>query len=256
MRLAGMILAAVLAAASPAAATQMMVRSSASGTVPVAPLSAEEVLLELEVTGVARAPGDVARIVVPLNRTGRTPADARAALETETGRILAAAARAGVAREDMQVHPAQGMRAGFVGNGFADESLMGVDALPARAPHHTATAAVEIRLRDPNSFDRVREAVETVEASVPDPVFTLSDRTAAWREARADALRKARAEADDYARAIGMRVGRLVRVSAASVPEHEAYLELMLMMGREARDARTVETRVNVSAAFALVPNR
>jgi hypothetical protein len=256
MRLAGLTLAAALAAASPAAASQPSVRMMATGTVPVAPLSADEVLLELEVTGMARTPGDVARILIPVSRTGATAAEARSALDAETGRILAAAGRAGVAAGDIRVNPAQDLRAGFVGNGFADEALMGVDAPGARAPQHTATASVEIRLRDPEAFRRVRDAVETAEASVPQPVFTLSDNAAALREARADALRKARAEADDYARALGMRVGRLVRVTAAGGPEHEAYFELMVMMGRDAREARTVETRVNVSAAFALVPNR
>ena len=256
MRLAGLTLAAALAAASPSAANQLPLPSPAAGTVPVSTLAPEEVLLELQVTGVARRPADTAMLVVYVNRTAATAAEARAALTTETSRIVAAARRAGVSAGDIQLLPAEGPRAGFVGNEAFE--VIGVDALPPalRPAQQSASAAVEIRLRDPEGYDRVRDAIETAETAVPAPVFSLSDREAATREARADAIRKARAEAEDYARAMGMRVARLVRISAASGSDYDVYYQIMLNVANVGRDPRIVETAIGISAAFALAPIR
>jgi uncharacterized protein len=55
--------------------------------------------------------------------------------------------------------------------------------------------------------------------------YTLSDPVAARRAARADAIARARAQADDYAAGLNMRVARLVRISERSGP---SFMEMMM----------------------------
>jgi hypothetical protein len=250
MRLAGLTCAAALAAASPAAASQTVV-PTVVGTIPVAPLAPDEVLLEIQATGVSRIPGDVAMIFVPIARSAATPAEARAAVAAERDRVVAAARRAGVVAADVQVRqPESPSGAGLV------ESLMdpllaaAEDAAPGQA--HRAAASVEIRLRDPALLVRLREAVETSETSISGPVYSLSNTELGRRQATAEALRRARGDAEEVAREMGLRLRRIVRVSLV---DDGGMTELY--RPRTASDgSNMVTSSVTISAAFALGPQR
>jgi uncharacterized protein YggE len=222
--------------------------------VPVTPLGPDEVLLELQVTGVSYLPGEMATVSVPLARAGPTPSAARAAVAAEAERIVAAARRTGVPAADIRLSPREDPRIGFVG--MDPELLMTPETAAAQPRRHWANAFVQITLREPGRFERLRDAIETAETVVPGPVYGLRDPERGKREARSDAIRRARAEAEDYARGIGMRVGRLVRVSARDFSDQWVVAEMMRLVSPDSRPPASVETKIALSADFALVPNR
>jgi uncharacterized protein len=255
VRLAGLILALLLSggSASWAASQDRVPEPAVGGTVPVTPLGPDEVLLELEVTGVSILPGEIATVSVPLARTGATPSAARAALAAEAKRIIAAARGIGIPAADIRVSPREDPRIGFVG---IEADLLMSPETATQPRRHWANAFVQITLREPGRYDRLREAIETVETVVPAPVHGLRDPQRGKREARSDAIRRARAEAEDYAHSIGMRVGRLVRVNARDFSDQWVMAEMMRMVSPDPRPPGSVETKIALSADFALVPNR
>jgi uncharacterized protein YggE len=257
MRLA--ILAAALAllgASGRAAASEDRIPVlGAGGAVPVAPLARDEVLLELNAVGISRRPADRITVSVPITRTAATPAAARADVAAEAERIAAAAKGLGIPAGDVRFVPNDSSRMGLVG--VDPELLMGMteeDGAP-RPKRHVSSGIVEIRLAAADGYERLRQAVETEATAVPSPAYSLSDPEPASREAQSDALRRARAEAEDYAKHLGLRVVRLVRVSARR-SEYSEMVELMgLMRPTQASDG-VVETRVAIGADFALGPAR
>ncbi|HEX8063221.1 MAG TPA: SIMPL domain-containing protein [Allosphingosinicella sp.] len=256
MRLAGLILVLLLSGGgtSWAASQDQIPIPNARGNVAVTPLGPDEVLLELEVTGISRLPGELATVSVPVTRAGPTPAAARAALASEVDRIVAAARKAGIAAADVQVTPREDPRIGFIG--IEPDLLMAAEGQTVQPRRHMATALVQITLRDQNRYERLRDSIETAETVVPAPVYSLHNPERGEREARADGLRRARVRAADCAGTIGMRVGRLVRVSAREASEQWIVVEMMRMMSPDGRSPTSVETKIAIAADFALVPNR
>lgn len=220
-------------------------------------LNPREVLLEVEAVGTSHAKADVALVRVPVFSRAETAAKARAANATLIERISAAARSAGVAPDDIGTADFPGSRLGFVGNEAVAAALQG-----AESPQpHVAQEMLEIRLRDPAIFDRLRTALEGAGAvNVLDPGYRLSDELPLYRAAKAEALAQAQAEADSYARSLGMSVGRILRVSehADSNPWNlEAMQEMYrTMTGSDLASAENIEIRVTLSVDFALIPKR
>ncbi|HYJ81223.1 MAG TPA: SIMPL domain-containing protein [Allosphingosinicella sp.] len=245
MRLAGLAvaLAAVLACPGSAAA-QSQPASLAPG----------ETLLEVAAVGKVRNPADVALLYVLVKSDAGSAAEARAANAVRVDRVKAAAKSSRV--ETVDVRPAAaGWRVGFVGDAAPEMSL----PTALRPATKTETAMLEIRLADPAGVESVRTAVEKAGADeVTGPVYELADDSAARRAARQDAIDRARAEADDYARALGMRVVRIVRVSERAIlaPDPEDMEALYAAMGLGNSSSREIETRVRIAVDFALAQAR
>jgi uncharacterized protein YggE len=254
MRLAGLILALLLSGGSEswAASQDRISAPKAAATVPVTPLGPNEVLLELEVTGVSHLAGELATISVPVTRTGSTPAAARAALAAEAERIAAAARNAGIAPADIRVSPREDPRLAFMG--LDPDVLMASEGAATQPRRHSATALVQITLREPGRYESLRDSIETVQTAVPAPVYSLRDPDRGVREARTDAIRKARAEAEDYAAKVGMRVGRLIRIGVHDVSEQWVMVEMMRRLSPDGGAPTSVDTKVSLSFDFALVP--
>lgn len=254
MRLAGVALALLLGGGgvSWAASQDSIPRPAVAGTVPVTALGPDEVLLELQVTGVSRLPGDIATVSVPVSRTGATPAAARAALAAEIDRIVAAARKAGVAASDVQVSAREDPRTALMG--FDPDMLMAAEGAVIQPRPHSAASLVQITLREPDRFESLRDSIETARTTVPGPVYSLRDADRGAREARIDAIRKARAEAEDYAANAGMRVGRLVRIGVHDVSEQWVMVEMMRRLSPGGGLPTSVETKVSLSIDYALSP--
>jgi uncharacterized protein YggE len=217
-------------------------------------LNPGELLLEIDAGGASHMPADQAMLRVPLISRGGTSTEARQANEALGARLLSAARSAGIRDADARIVPASGTRWGFVGN-EAYENFAA--AAPDIQRTSVASTLLEIRLRDPSRFDALRAALERAGAEdVPDPDYSLEDDIAARRAAKADALRNARAEAEAYARTLGMRVVRIIRVSErgnASFGDSEGLQILYRqMMGAKSGRADDVETDVRISVDFAL----
>lgn len=244
MRLAGLIAAAALLAP---------IAASAQPAAPVSLLPGE-VLLEIESVGTARSRPDLVRLLVVATSRGETAARARSLNAALIDRLKAAARSAGVAEDDIKRASGPWGRMGFVGNEGLGWQVMAPEPQPVVK---SDSSVLEIRLRDPSRVEALRNAFEGAGAAqVIGPVYALRDATAALRLARESAVAQARAEAEDYARALGLRVSRLLRVSGrpagfADAAELEAMVSAMYGVSGSAEE---VETKVRIAADFALAP--
>lgn len=75
--------------------------------------------------------------------------------------------------------------------------------------------------------------------------------------ARAQAIARARAMAEDHAAVLGMRVGRIIRISERSgIPAQafDAYRTMLSALGGSGVDDRRIRVSVEAAVDFALVP--
>jgi uncharacterized protein YggE len=242
------ILVAALALLAPAAA----------GAQPAAPpaLAPGEVLLEIDATGAAHSRPDLVRLYVAATSRGETAAKARELNSALMARIASAARANGVAEADVHRMAAPGSRLGLLGNEAVGWTVATPDAPPTGK---SESALLEIRVRDASRLEALRTAVEDAGAAqVVGPLSSLQDDSAARRAAKEDAVRKARAEAEDYARSLGMRVSRLLRVSERTGPAYadpaEAEAMMAAMFGFPTSPADDIETRLRIAVDFALAP--
>jgi uncharacterized protein YggE len=218
----------------------------------VAPLAANEVLLEVDGVGISRTRGDVVTIPIQVMTMKPTPAEAERAVRERVGKIVAAALAAEIPEADIRSAEPQG-RIGFVG----DETWPGNGGdSPGVFP---ATRSLSIRLADPSVLPRLRESVLAAAGlSIPDPVYSLADDTAAREAAKADAIRTGKANAESYARAAGMRLGRLLRISERRETPYgdPDQIEKLIAFtsGRPTEVPGEVETRITLQLDFALLP--
>lgn len=234
-----------------ACASLLVLAPAAAQPVRTAQLAPNEVLLEINGLGITRSRADIVRLSVAVSGRGETGEQARAAATALADRVTAAARGAGVAEADVRV--TLGV------SGMDPDMIQAMQAAGQPVPQSLAASGiVQITLRDPSRIEQLRAAVRGAGiADLPEPEYRLSDDREARRLARQDALRTARADADAYAAAMGMRVVRIVRVterlgmdlfgSMVSAPE-------ILMEWRNQNRGREIETRIFVGVDFALAP--
>lgn len=144
--------------------------------------------------------------------------------------------------------------------GFISEPPTDEDGAPlpwkAAMSKKTAQSLLRVKLNDPSQIEIVREVLDAEnEAMAGAPVLSLKNEQPAKRKAIADAVAKARAEAEIYAAAFGMRVLRVSRISNEGLsPGEPGYAALMQMMAAQnGPDANDVSTDVTMSVDFVLV---
>jgi uncharacterized protein len=235
------VLAALALAGSGSAAAQTPAAVSASA------LAQGELTLTIEVLGVADP--DQASVTLNLRETGKDEAAARAALARTAAAVKAKLTAAGIrasAIEQGEVEVSQSPDYGAAdaaAAAAADAAMAAVVAVDAQADSteenlETANAAVigttdaampmapamleqasmkiTVTVTDLARLDAVIAAAPLDENSYrrPQPNYSTRDPKAGHTRAIADALAKARTEADAYAAALGMRVVRIARVSS------------------------------------------
>jgi uncharacterized protein YggE len=244
MRLAVLAAAAGLVAAAPAAA-------QAPGRTALAP---EEILLEVSGTGVVQSPADRIVVKVMARSEGATAAKARAANEALIGRLVQAARGVGIPESAIQTGAGA---PGFIGN----EAGVGwtIDA-PRAQPGASVVDIIDIQLSDPARFPALRGALEDAgSAQVIGPTYTLVDDRPARAEAKAKALADAQVQAEIYARAAKLRLGRLLRISeraAGGMEDPLAMQEMLKAMAGQTTRPGIIETRVRIAVDYALLPIR
>lgn len=231
------LLAAALALSAPVAALAQS---------PLAVQAVNGTRLDLSVTGeVSRVP-DIAIISAGVVTRAAT---ATAALEQNAQRmerVRAALKRAGIADRDVQTS-----------NISLNPEYRYRDNLPPQLAGYTASNQVSIRFREIRNTGRILDALVAEGANqINGPNLTIDKPEAALNEARLAAIANGRVRADLYARALGMRVVRLLAVSESggySVPQP------MVMMRAEAASAADTkidpgqqQVQVTVSMSFEL----
>lgn len=177
---------------------------------PVLSIAPGETLLSIEAEGSALSRPDVMTITASVVTTGARASDALAANNVLAGKLIDAVRGAGVAPTDIRTSNLS-VRPQIEAAG--SERAEREDREP-RIRGYVVTNSLELRLRDLGKASSVLDALIVAGANdVRGPRFSLSNAAPAERAAERAAILEARAQADNYANALGKRIVRVIRVS-------------------------------------------
>ena len=214
--------------------------------IPTGTASAEEALPTLTMNGVgsAQIAPDMAEITLGVITEAKDAAKAHSDNAAQAARVQAAIKALGVAERDIQT-----TRYDF--SPIYDVKDNGRSVTTG----YTVTNAIVVKVRNLANVGKVIDAALANGANRVDSLeFSASDPSAAKDAALADAARDARSKADAVARALGVRIVRILNVYAdAQSPAPRNFMPMM--MAKEAYDAATpisagelsFEASVNIS---------
>lgn len=251
MRIPALLAASALASAIPGAA-------SAQDMSLVPPIAAGHTLLSVSAQGSSTRTPDMASFSAGVTTQGATASDALSSNSLAMNKVIAALKRAGIADRDIQtstinLNPQWSQPKRLPDGSYEDGTQ--------RIIGYQANNSVNVRARKLDQMGRVIDALVSAGANqVNGPNFMLSEQAAADDEARVDAMKAARARADLYAKAAGLRVVRIVAIN-----ESGGYARPMPMMYAKADMAAPaappppvaageMETTINVAVSFELAP--
>lgn len=239
-----MLIAAMAAAAAVVPATA----AAQVQTVPVQVPLINGTRLDVSATGeVTRVP-DLAIISAGVQTLQPT---ATAAIEENAARmerVRAALKRAGIADRDIQTSSIN-----------LNPEYQYDQNRPPRLTGYRATNTVNVKFRDLKRSGAILDALVAEGANqINGPNLTIDKPEAALDEARAKAIANGRARAELYARALGMRVVRLISVSEGSGYNAPPPMPMVAMMAERgaAADTKiepgTQQLQISVSMSFEL----
>lgn len=157
----------------------------------------DEVLLQVVASGRADTRPDEARFTAGVQTIAATAAAASGGNNQVMSRVAAALERLGVKRDDLQTRQI---------------TLSRIDYGPERG-RFQANNMIEVKVRDLDSVGQAITATTEAGANVlSGPNMVVSDPEAASRSAYAAAFKAARARADTYAAAAGLKVARILAI--------------------------------------------
>ena len=224
-----MILRPLFLALSLAIAVPMTANAQTSPDIAIA--SPQGTLLSVSASADATRVPDVATISTGVVTQA---ADANAAMRAnavQMDKVMAAIRAAGIAERDIQT-------AGINLN----PQYKYVENQPPSIVGYQASNTVNVKVRDLSKLGKVLDAFVANGANqLNGPSFEVDKPDEAYDEARLSALKKARARADTYAAALGMKVLRIVSINegGGSMPRP------MPMMRAMAMDSMAKETSVS-----------
>lgn len=169
----------------------------------MSPILPDGTLLDVSAEGRTTRVPDVATIRSGVVSQGATAAAALADNAARMARVLAAVKRAGVAPRDVQTS-----------NVSLSPQYRYTDGKPPEITGYQASNSVAIRFRDIARSGAILDALVAEGANQIDgPNLSIDQPDAALDEARTDAVKRARARAELYARAAGLTVSRIVSIS-------------------------------------------
>lgn len=162
----------------------------------------DEVLVQVSATARGEARPDEALIGVGVTAVRPTAAEASAEANRILTRISQELGRLGVAADDVQT---QGI------------SLQRIDYGPERG-RFRADNRVEVRLREPaRAGEAIAAATEAGGNVISGPDLRVRDPERAYDTARAEAYKAARARAEAYAKAAGLKVRRVLAIQDGEI---------------------------------------
>lgn len=221
--------------------------------VPVPVLAPNATLLSISAEGKSARTPDIATFTAGVTSQGDTAGAALSANSADMTRVIAALKRAGIADRDIQT---------------SNLSLNPIYAPQRQLPDGTVTPvqpkivgyqvnnSVSVRQRKLNDYGKVIDTLVAAGANqVNGPSFDMENPDPAMDEARTEAIGKARARAALYARAAGLKVGRILSISESggwSPPQPVMYR--MAKADSAPVQAGELSLNVTVSVQFELVP--
>lgn len=169
-----------------------------------------ETLLEVQAEGQSRYLPDMANVSVGVVSTGSTAREATDANAKSMADVVAAVRRAGVdgrfiRTQQINVQPR-----------FARQSPSDYEGQPVITGYVARNSVAVTILKLATAPDVIAAAFGAGANSVNGPNLGNREPATGVEQARADAITNARAEAETYAKAFGMRVARVLRVSERS----------------------------------------
>lgn len=214
----GAILLGALATPAAAQETPVVPMVQASGTV-----------LDVTARGTTTRVPDQATIRAGVVTQGATAAAALSDNAARMARVLAALKRAGIAQRDIAT-ASVGLQPQYR---YADNQLPVVTG-------YQATNSVAIRFRDVAKAGAILDALVAEGANQIDgPNLAIAQPDAALDEARTDAVAKARARAELYAKASGLRVARIVSIAESGENAGEPNPPIAYMRAARGEAANT-----------------
>jgi uncharacterized protein YggE len=208
-----------------------------------------DTLLTVSAEGQSTRTPDIASFTAGVASTGRTAGEAMTGNAAAMTRVIAALRTAGVAERDIQTSNVS-LNPTYADNARQDG--------PPRITGYQASNSVAVRARDLKRMGSVIDALVGAGANdINGPSFGLDQPAAAQDEARLAAMRSARARAELYAKAAGLKVLRILAIS-----ESTAYAPRpMMAMAMRAKTADItpiaageVDSTVTVNVQFELAP--
>lgn len=215
-----------------------------------------ETLLEVSAEGVSRDRPTILTISTGVVSVGPTAIEALEANSVEMNAVIDAVRSLGIEAHDIQTSDLR-VEPQFAEQPDDYDSYRNPE--PPRIIGYIARNTVELRLR---SLDRASGIIGALfEAGANDvngPNFDLDDETrpAALEAARADAVANAQTQAESYARAFGMRIARVIRVSERSSRSGggERIIVTATRITGTPVEPGEIETEVRLWLDYALVP--
>ncbi len=211
--------------------------ASAQGMVP--PLSADATLLSVQAQADAQAAPDIATLSAGVVTQAADGNGAMRQNAEQMTRVLAALKSAGVAERDIQTSGVN-----------LQPQYRYAENQPPAITGYQASNTVNVKLRDVAKMGKVLDALVASGANqINGPSFGIDDPEPLYAQARLEALKLAQARADSYAKALGLRVRRIVSLGegGAAMP---MPVPRMAMMKAEAMDSTPVapgQSSVSVS---------
>lgn len=247
-----MFLFAAVAAALAPLASQAQVMSNG----PV--VSAGNTLLNIAAEGKSARTPDLAVFTAGVTTQGKTAGDALTENAQRMTSVIAALRKAGIAERDIQtsnlsVNPVYGQPKRLPDGSYeqGDPVIIG----------YQASNQVSVRQRKLDQYGKVIDTLVAAGANqVNGPAFQIDSPDGALDEARIEAMKKARARADLYAKAAGLRVVRILSISenAGWAPPQPPVLFARAEMASAPKSspvaAGELEMTVTVNVSYELAP--
>jgi uncharacterized protein YggE len=242
-----LLMAAALAAAGTAPASAQAVSSG-----PV--VSMGNAVLTISADGRSIRAPDLAVFNAGVTTQAKTAAAALSENAERMNAVIAALKASGIADRDIQtsnlsVNPVYGQpRADEHGSISGEPVIMGYEA----------TNQVEVRQRKIGNYGKTIDTLVSAGANqVSGPSFQLDNPDVASDEARIDAMKKARARAELYAKAAGLSVRRILTISESGgytpqPPLMYARAEAMMAKAPSPVSAGELQISANVTVTFEL----
>jgi uncharacterized protein YggE len=239
------------------AALAALAAAGAAAAQPAVTLAPGETLLSIQADGSVRARPDTMTIAAGVVTTGATAGEAVAANSALAERLVATIRGAGIEARDVQT---ANFRVQPRFEGGRDRDSLAPDGRPPMIVGYVVENGLSVQLRD---LGKAREIIsrlfEAGANSVSGPRFSLSgDRArAAEQAAERAAIAEATAKAENYAAAMGRRVGRVLRVSERRAWTDTNFDGIVVSGSRIAPtpiEPGEITTNATIFVDYALVP--
>ena len=224
-----------------AATAAMLVPMSAGAQqvpAPAAPVLLDATLLDVVAEGRSTRVPDLATIRAGVVTQGTTAQAALSENATRMDRVIAALKRAGVADRDLQTATIQ----------LNPQYRYGENVPPAITGYQ-ATNTVSVRFRDVAKSGAILDALVREGANQIDgPNLAVEAMDTAMDEARTDAIRRARARAELYAKAAGLRVERILVIAEGATALPSQPMPQMMMRAEMAKDSQVLPGEQEINA--------